>query len=124
MGRFLNYKFATTAFGTPSTKTYSANLVSISSADPRFVLKKETTDNSSQIIINHKPYKASYYSIILHKIVYDYTTCNSIENLSALIDCGSNGGISGNDVCVICFHPDITEEEVRRINDNSVLHKT
>ena len=98
VGRLLNPKNATTASGTPATRTYSANSVSISPADPRFVLKKETQENSSQIIINRKPYKASDYSINLHEVL-----CNT----SALIDCGSNGGIAGNDICVISFHPDM-----------------
>ena len=65
-----------------------------------------TQDNSSQNIINGKPYKASDYSINLH-VLYESTTCNNLENTSALIDCGSNGGIAGNDVCVISFHPDM-----------------
>ena len=107
VGRLLNPKNASTASGTPSTKTYSANSVSISPADPRFVLKKETQDNSSQVIINEKPYRASNYSINLHEVLYDCTTCNNLEYTSALIDRGSNGGIAGNDVRVISFHPDM-----------------
>ena len=77
VGRLLNPKNATTASGTPFTKMYSANSVSISPADPRFVLKKETQDNSSQTIVNGKPYKASDYSINLHQVLYEYTTCNN-----------------------------------------------
>ena len=107
VGRLLNPKNATTASGSPSTKTYSANSVSISPADPRFVLKKETQDNSGQIIINGKPYKASDYSINLHEVVYNYTTCNNLEESSALIDRGSNGGIAGKNVRIISFHSDI-----------------
>ena len=70
VGRFLNPKNTAAASGTPFAKTYSTNLVSISPADPHFVLKKETQDNSSQIIINGKPYKASDYSINLYKVMY------------------------------------------------------
>ena len=86
-------------------KKYSANApetkANVSPADLRYVLKKETKDNSKHILINGKPYVPANYSMNMHKIAYHIPSYESCGASSPLVNRRSNGGVAGADVQIL-----------------------
>ena len=77
----------------------------MSPADLRYVLKKETKDNSKHILINGKPYVPANFSVNMHKIAYHISSYESCGASSPLVNRGSNGGVAGADVQILHLHP-------------------
>ena len=101
--QLIEYKPAGKAIAPKKYAISAAELrANVSASDPRSILKKETKDNSHQVIINGEPYVPKKYSMNLH---YRVSLHEQTDGTQPLMDRGSNGGVAGSDVRKLYSHP-------------------